>query len=380
MAPLAPSTAAASSPELRRKRTAAAPPPRSPPEARRFCSISDVLRRARPVDAPPPLARARHQMALCGACGAGDRDEELLLCDICDRGRHTFCLRPILPAVPLGPWFCPDCVPTSINRFPLKQSKIVDFFRIEKGAEGGAVRPAKSGLSQDAKRRRRRSIVMHKKKRRLLPFVPTEDRVRRLEQMASAATALTSSKMEFSNELTYVPNMAPISANQAKLEEGGMQVLSREDKETIELCRSMLKRGECPPLLVVFDSHEGFTVKADACIKDLTFLTEYTGDVDYLKNRENDGCDSIMTLLSPVDPAQKLVICPDKRGNIARFINGINNHTPDGKKKQNVKCVRYDIDGECHVLLVACRDIARGEKLYYDYNGHEYAYPTHHFV
>ncbi|EMS56932.1 Histone-lysine N-methyltransferase ATXR6 [Triticum urartu] len=271
--------------------------------------------------------------------------------------------------------------------FPLKQSKIVDFFRIEKGAEGGAVRPAKCGLSQDAKRRKRRSLVMHKKKRRLLPFVPTEDRVRRLEQMASAATALTSSKMEFSNELTYVPSMAPMSANQAKLEEGGMQihlltfkVLTKEDKETIELCRSMLKRGECPPLLVVFDSHEGFTVQADAYIKDLTFLTEYTGDVDYLKNRENDGCDSIMTLLSPADPSQKLVICPDKRGNIARFINGINNHTPDGKKKQNVKCVRYDIDGECHVLLVACRDIARGEKLYYDYNGHEYAYPTHHFV
>jgi [histone H3]-lysine27 N-methyltransferase len=68
-------------------------------------------------------------------------------------------------------------------------------------------------------------------------------------------------------------------------------------------------------------------VQADAYIKDLTFLTEYTGDVDYLKNRENDGCDSIMTLLSPADPSQKLVICPDKRGNIARFINGINNHT-----------------------------------------------------
>jgi hypothetical protein len=65
---------------------------------------------------------------------------------------------------------------------------------------------------------------MMKKKRKMLPFVPTEDRVQRLKQMASAATALTSSKMEFSNELTYVPSMAPKSANQAKLEEGGMQV------------------------------------------------------------------------------------------------------------------------------------------------------------
>lgn len=65
---------------------------------------------------------------------------------------------------------------------------------------------------------------MHKKKRKMLPFVPSEDRVQRLVQMASAATALTASKMDFSNELTYVPSMAPKSSNQAKLEEGGMQV------------------------------------------------------------------------------------------------------------------------------------------------------------
>ena len=125
---------------------------------------------------------------------------------------------------------------------------------------------------------------MHKKKRKMLPFAPTEDRVERLKQMASATTALSSSKMEFCNELTYVPSMAPKSSNQAKLEEGGMQVskflhttvlyfwifcwltihsstfkvLTKEDKETIELCRTMQKRGECPPLLVVFDSCEGY--------------------------------------------------------------------------------------------------------------------------
>ena len=52
----------------------------------------------------------------------------------------------------------------------------------------------------------------------------------------------------------------------------------------------------------------------------------------------------------------------------------------EGKKKQNLKCVRYNVNGECQVLLVATRDIAKGERLYYDYNGYEYEYPTHHFV
>ena len=52
----------------------------------------------------------------------------------------------------------------------------------------------------------------------------------------------------------------------------------------------------------------------------------------------------------------------------------------EGKKKQNCKCVRYSVNGECRVLLVATRDIAKGERLYYDYNGYEHEYPTHHFV
>ncbi|CAO2172860.1 unnamed protein product [Urochloa humidicola] len=366
----------ASSPELRRKRTAAPPP--EPPTPRRFCSMADVMRRSRPVHAPPPVARAReaiYDALLCDTCGSGDRDDDLLLCDRCDRGRHTFCLRPIAAKVPIGPWFCPDCAPPAkpVKRFPMKQTKIIDFFRIHKDHHDGV-------LAKYVKRRRKSSLVMHKKRRRILLFVPTEDGARRLKQMASLATALTSSKTEFSNELTYMPNMAPRSSNQARLEEGGMQVLPKEDKETIELCRTMQQRGEFPPLLVVFDSREGFTVQADADIKDLTFIAEYAGDVDYLENRANDDCDCIMTLLLTADPSQRLVICPDKRGNISRFISGINNHTQDGKKKQNVKCVRYDIDGESHVLLVACRDIACGEKLYYDYNGYEHAYPTHHFL
>jgi len=98
---------------------------------------------------------------------------------------------------------------------------------------------------------------MHKKWRRILPFVPTEDRATRLKQMASLATALASSNAEFSNELTYITHMSPRSSNQARFEEGGIQVLHKEDKETMELCRTMQQRGQCPPLLVVFDSHQG---------------------------------------------------------------------------------------------------------------------------
>ncbi|OIW15355.1 hypothetical protein TanjilG_26728 [Lupinus angustifolius] len=237
-------------------------------------------------------------------------------------------------------------------------------------------------LPLDARKRRKRSgpRIVQKKKRRLLPFVPSEDPAQRLKQMGSLASALTALNIEFSDHLTYLPGMAPRSANEAGLESGGMQILTKEDTETMEHCKAMSKRGECPPFMVVFDSCEGYTVEADGPIKDMTFIAEYTGDVDYLKKRERDDCDSIMTLILASEPVHSLVICADKRGNIARFISGINNHTPDGKKKQNCKCLRYNVNGESRVFLVATRDIAKGERLYYDYNGYEDEYPTHHFV
>lgn len=59
----------------------------------------------------------------------------------------------------------------------------------------------------------------------------------------------------------------------------------------------------------------------------MTLIAEYTGDVDYMRNRLNDDSDNLMVLLFPHDASKELVICPDKRGNIARFISGINNHT-----------------------------------------------------
>ncbi|KAJ0705592.1 putative [histone H3]-lysine(4) N-trimethyltransferase transcription regulator PHD family [Helianthus annuus] len=317
----------------------------------------------------------------CEQCGSGDFGSELLLCDQCDRGFHLFCLRPILPSVPIGSWFCSSCSSNrkTIPRFPLVQTKIIDFFRIQRSYETDC--QVEDIDNNNKKRRRTRSLgALKKKRRRLLAYSPSEDSARRLEQMASLATALTATGAEFSNELTYIPGMAPKSANCPAFEKGGMQLLSREDTEALNLCKTLMRKGECPPLMVVFDPLEGFTVEADKFIKDMTIITEYVGDVDYLRNRENDDGDSIMTLISAATCSKTLVICPDKRSNIARFINGINNHTPEGRKKQNLKCVRFNVDGEARVLLVANRDISKGERLYYDYNAYENEYPTEHFV
>ncbi|PKU70303.1 probable Histone-lysine N-methyltransferase ATXR5 isoform X1 [Dendrobium catenatum] len=357
-----------------RKRTKA-PPPES---GKKYRPMGDIMRTAKPVC---PVNEDYYSYIRCEQCRSGEREDELVLCDRCDMGYHLYCLRPIAVRVPVGPWFCPSCTGgRTVRRFPQLQKMIVDFFRIQQLTNAPEDEELRAFHSEVRKRRRRSMpLVRHKKMRRILPFTPSKDPKQRLEQMCSLATALTALQMEFCNDLTYMPGMAPRSANKAIYEKGGMQLLAKKDKETLEICRTMYRRGECPPLVVVFDACEGFTVQADKDIKDMTFITEYTGDVDYLEKREDDDCDSMMTLLLATKTSQSLVVCPDKRGNIACFISGINNYTLEGRKKQNLKCVRYNVDGECRVLLVACRDITRGERLYYDYNGYEQEYPTEHF-
>lgn len=323
------------------------------------------------------MERTPYDDLVCKICSKGDADPEMLICDGCDEGFHMYCLCPMLIKVPKGKWFCPFCSKKDrVADFPLVQTKIVDFFHIQKPLASHS----DVDLGLEGRRRRRQSLCIYKKKRKLLPHVPSKDPARRLQQMASLATALTSTNVEFSDELTYPPGLAPETVNRAANERGGMQVIGKEDVATLSLCKQMCARGEWPPLMVTHDPREGFVVEADSHIKDLTLIAEYTGDVDYMCNRLNDDSDNLMGLLFPRDPSKELVICPDKRGNIARFISGINNHTLEGRRKQNLRCVRYDINGQARVLLIAIRDIAKGERLYYDYNAYHKEYPTQHFV
>ncbi|XP_069496069.1 remodeling and spacing factor 1 [Ambystoma mexicanum] len=45
----------------------------------------------------------------CKKCGLPNHPELILLCDSCDSGYHTACLRPPLMIIPDGEWYCPPC-------------------------------------------------------------------------------------------------------------------------------------------------------------------------------------------------------------------------------------------------------------------------------
>jgi hypothetical protein len=51
----------------------------------------------------------RMAVQVCEACHDDADDENLLLCDTCDSGYHTYCLKPKLTRIPSGEWHCPKC-------------------------------------------------------------------------------------------------------------------------------------------------------------------------------------------------------------------------------------------------------------------------------
>ncbi|XP_041988552.1 bromodomain adjacent to zinc finger domain protein 2B-like isoform X13 [Aricia agestis] len=48
--------------------------------------------------------------ANCQFCQSGDNEAELLLCDGCDKGYHTYCFKPRMEKIPEGDWYCWECV------------------------------------------------------------------------------------------------------------------------------------------------------------------------------------------------------------------------------------------------------------------------------
>lgn len=47
------------------------------------------------------------QEIVCHICSNGEDEAQLLLCDRCNRGFHTFCLN--IRSLPTGSWYCPGC-------------------------------------------------------------------------------------------------------------------------------------------------------------------------------------------------------------------------------------------------------------------------------
>eukprot|EP00793_Prasinoderma_coloniale_P004919 PRCOL_00000680-RA len=342
-----------------------------------------------------PLTRARSARRKLDLVRAGELETEKLnkydfyVCEHCGDGEDD------------------NKASEQIQRFPLQQATLERFFHIKRGAAhldsdnnakraagslvaatggevGGAVACCAAGrVTPTPKKRRRRAVPALSLPKKaggstLRAFRPVEDEERKLVLQASLATAIRHEGAEYSEELVY-QDRAVEKANVASRE--GVQAIGATNMRALQKHKEQLAQGQWPPLHVRHDSVEGFVVEADASIPAMTLICEYTGDVSWANTFELDHSDCLMDLLIlDHDKEHSLTISAAKRCNIARFISGVNNTVKELAAKQNVKCVRYEVDGQARVLLVALRTIREGERLYYNYNEFRQSYDTSYFV
>lgn len=71
---------------------------------------------------------------ICEQCKSGLHGEAMLLCDRCDKGWHLYCLSPPLESVPVGNWYCLECVNSDKDSFgfvPAKRCSLETFRRMD---------------------------------------------------------------------------------------------------------------------------------------------------------------------------------------------------------------------------------------------------------
>lgn len=71
---------------------------------------------------------------VCELCQGGHHEDQIILCDHCDRGFHMFCLNPPLDKVPAGEWSCPICLQARSGPSAMRPGTEMTWAEFEKAA------------------------------------------------------------------------------------------------------------------------------------------------------------------------------------------------------------------------------------------------------
>lgn len=198
------------------------------------------------------------------------------------------------------------------------------------------------------------------------------------ECIESLHVALYCQNLQFVDDLVY--EHAAQERNNSALEPL-IQNYPVNQMEIFDNFKALTKFGYYGPLKIEYDNEQGFLVKAMEAIPSRTLICEYSGTVHVFATQVYNRSDSIMTLLETNNATSTLVIIPEKQGNIAKYLSGINNQRKESKmRQQNVISQRFNIRGQARVLLITARKIEAGETLYYDYNEGGRNYNTRCFI
>ena len=90
----------------------------------------------------------------CELCGSPceETDNQILLCDSCDKGYHQYCLPSPIEVIPTGPWFCPSCCQSSTASTQQKQGHADPV-------------PKTATKANKSKKRARKKVLFRKRKK-----------------------------------------------------------------------------------------------------------------------------------------------------------------------------------------------------------------------
>lgn len=71
---------------------------------------------------------------VCELCQGGHHEDEIILCDKCDKGFHMSCLTPPMEHVPDGDWVCPLCTRHTVDLYAFKPGPEMSWGEFERHA------------------------------------------------------------------------------------------------------------------------------------------------------------------------------------------------------------------------------------------------------
>jgi hypothetical protein len=257
----------------------------------------------------------------CEICSAGEEDHSLLICDDCDKGYHTYCLRPVMVNIPRGDWSCPrctdgECTFTSFEDIVLQMKtnrnemssflhlpfKDIAEFCISHKDAFALMRSRSQWKTHFPKTRVSESVggifLSRNKDKQLFKLPePPQDPELIMRSISSIAAAIKYCGMEIYSEKLAYHRALSASMNNATLDLDTVAPLSKKNVQLFLEYKANLKKGVFPPLEVVYDESIGFVVKALVKIKRHTIITEYVGEVTPVDQTGNTSSDSLMNLL-----------------------------------------------------------------------------------
>lgn len=332
----------------------------------------------------------------CEICKKGDNERCILICDKCNLGYHTYCLRPVVSNIPTYEWICPECSCEETGREGFEKlvkdliqnfSQVTSFLSLPFQSSHeiqNRFEDVVKFLSSTIPKSQRFAVFGYGKKKTLTTeiggvhlsrrtckhlWLLPEPKVTPDQYCHSFATMVAAMKYcgvtQYSEELVYASGVSEEMNDASK---DSIQKMSKDNTTLFKLYKENLRNGAYPPLEVVYDDGLGFTVHALCSLPRHTILTEYVGEVTTIEKCNETNSDSLMILLDTGDPKTSLIIDPTRISNIARFLSGVNNRSFKSKRKANVRTRRFVVDGKSRVVLFTSRDIKEGESLNYDYN------------